>query len=171
MKKFSNTSTEKKVIAQQVEKHYPLAVSSGKGFIPNIYKLVKVVSGENGLVKLIFDDAHSLTIADTIRLIDLEQGQIDAGIAEVTATNELLLSTSIPSTYQVFVYGKQVNDFRTVDYDAISMLNVSATQELAQRMISLEKTNETLTQRVQRLEELLEGINALIPSLHASTNR
>ena len=31
---------------------------------------------------------------------------------------------------EVFVYGREVDDFRTVDYEAISMLNVSATQEL-----------------------------------------
>ena len=30
----------------------------------------------------------------------------------------------------LFVYGREVNDFRSVDYDAISMLNVSATQQL-----------------------------------------
>ncbi len=29
----------------------------------------------------------------------------------------------------VFVYGREVNDFHTVDYEALSMLNVSATQE------------------------------------------
>jgi len=34
----------------------------------------------------------------------------------------------------VFVYGREVNDFRTVDYDAIAMLNVSATQELARKV-------------------------------------
>jgi hypothetical protein len=35
---------------------------------------------------------------------------------------------------EVFVYGREVNDFRNVDYDAIAMLNVSATQELNRRL-------------------------------------
>jgi hypothetical protein len=30
----------------------------------------------------------------------------------------------------VFVYGREVLDFHTVDYDAIAMLNVSATQQI-----------------------------------------
>jgi hypothetical protein len=37
---------------------------------------------------------------------------------------------------KVFVYGREVNDFRTVDYDALSMLNISATQELIRQVES-----------------------------------
>jgi len=32
------------------------------------------------------------------------------------------------------VYGREVKDFRSVDYDAIAMLNVSATQQLAKQL-------------------------------------
>ena len=35
---------------------------------------------------------------------------------------------------EVFVFGREVKDFRNVDYDAIAMLNVSATQELNRRL-------------------------------------
>ena len=37
-----------------------------------------------------------------------------------------------------------MNDFRTVDYDAIAMLNVSATQELARQIVILQAENEKL---------------------------
>jgi uncharacterized small protein (DUF1192 family) len=39
---------------------------------------------------------------------------------------------------KVFVYGKQCLDLKSVDYDAIAMLNVSATQELAKKVTTLE---------------------------------
>jgi hypothetical protein len=45
---------------------------------------------------------------------------------------------------QVFVYGREVKDFRTVDYDAISMLNVSATQELARKLETVQAENAAL---------------------------
>ena len=51
-------------------------------------------------------------------------------------------------TDRVFVYGKEVNDFRVVDYDAISMLNVSATQELAKR-------SEAQAKEIEQLKKLL----------------
>lgn len=34
----------------------------------------------------------------------------------------------------VFVYGREVKDFRMVDYEALAMLNVSATQALLRRL-------------------------------------
>ena len=37
-----------------------------------------------------------------------------------------------------------MDDFRTVDYEAISMLNVSATQELLKRVEALEDQNNVL---------------------------
>lgn len=46
---------------------------------------------------------------------------------------------------QVFVYGIQVDDFHAVDYEALSMLNISATQELLKRITELEKQNKNLT--------------------------
>jgi hypothetical protein len=45
------------------------------------------------------------------------------------------------------VYGTEVPDFHVVDYDAISMLNVSATQELLRRIEALEKELEALKKK------------------------
>ena len=52
---------------------------------------------------------------------------------------------------QVFVYGREVKDFRVVDYEAIAMLNVSATQELNRR---LEAQAEQIRRQTTRLTEL-----------------
>ena len=54
----------------------------------------------------------------------------------------------------VFVYGRQVDDFHTVDYQAISMLNVSATQQLAKEIKKLKKENEQLKFQVQKINQL-----------------
>jgi hypothetical protein len=53
----------------------------------------------------------------------------------------------------LFVFGKRVDDFLAVDYDAISMLNVSATQELARRVETLEAENTKLRDTCQHLEQ------------------
>jgi hypothetical protein len=59
----------------------------------------------------------------------------------------------------VFVYGREVNNFRTVDYEAIAMLNVSATQEQQRLIEAQQKMLEeyrsaiyVLTERVAALE-------------------
>jgi hypothetical protein len=70
---------------------------------------------------------------------------------------------------KVFVFGREVNDFLTVDYDAISMLNVSATQHLKKEMdqemkvlraenAELRAANDALAKRLQLLESKLEAV-------------
>jgi predicted RNase H-like nuclease (RuvC/YqgF family) len=51
----------------------------------------------------------------------------------------------------VFVYGKECLDLKGVDYDAIAMLNVSATQELTKKVEALEAENAKLKGEADRL--------------------
>ena len=79
----------------------------------------------------------------------------------------------------VFVYGRQVEDFRTIDYEAISMLNVSATQESLKRIRELEKQNRELQASCAdllllkaELESLKKSVSLLINgSSTASTDK
>ena len=84
-------------------------------------------------------------------------------IVQVTAVTDNIVtvqSNQLASIEtQVFVYGKQVDDFRSVDYDAISMLNVSATQELAKR-------NAELELEVSKLGKINDQTQPQLSSLH-----
>lgn len=140
----------KKVIAQQVEKVYPQAVSTVTDVIPNIYKVSNISSGyiplqadveEGDIVKLIFDNGTEM--------------------AEVISVGKSGFTVNTETTGDVFVYGKQVDDFRTVDYEAISMLNVSATQELFKMIQSLQNENAQLKSSVNDLKALAGEIEAL----------
>lgn len=154
---------QKKVIAQQVEKVYPLAVSQQTDSVPDIYQ---IAATKDGWVEL----ATDLKKGDRVKLI----AEKEEGIHEVMEVAEGKFRTDFQSEDEkVFVYGREVNDFRTVDYDAISMLNVSATQELARRLeaqeaqlaakeaelAQLREENDKLTRKVTVLEsrdQLLE---------------
>lgn len=125
----------KKVIAQQIKKVYPQAVTTNlTEVIPNIYKVSSIKEGWIHLVanvkvgnklKLIFNDGEKLvTVTDV-------------------SSNGFKVDTDREG--QVFVYGIQVDDFHAVDYEALSMLNISATQELLKRITELEKQNKNLT--------------------------
>ena len=109
----------KKVIAQEVREVYPQAVSLHTEVIPDIYAMTNIV---NGKVNLKTD----LKVGDKVKLI-LENKE---GLYEVIEAHANNFTVNEMLNGDVFVFGKEVNDFHTVDYDAISMLNVSATQEL-----------------------------------------
>ena len=65
-------------------------------------------------------------------------------VGEVLSNNTFVVNDWEEATDRVFVYGKEVNDFRVVDYDRIYTLNVSATQALAARLQQLEVENQQL---------------------------
>ena len=137
----------KKVIAQQVEKVYPQAVSKTTDVVPDIFKMAAI---EDGWVTL----ATDLKKGERVRLI----GDKQEGIHEVLEVADGKFRTDFkPAGHEVFVYGREVKDFRSVDYDAISMLNVSATQELAKRLEKL----ETSEARVAELEQKAAKVEAL----------
>ena len=51
----------------------------------------------------------------------------------------------------MFVYGRQVEDLRTVDYDAIAMLNVSATQQIKKELDAVKIENAELKNQLAAL--------------------
>jgi Chaperone of endosialidase len=136
---------QKKVIAQQVEQVYPQAVSRSTDVVPDIYQKAIV---QDGWVHLVTD----LKVGERVKLV----GENEQGIHKVLEVRDDAFRTDFkPASDKVFVYGREVDDFRAVDYDAISMLNVSATQELARKLAAQQAENAELKARLERLEKLL----------------
>lgn len=152
----SGNASHKKVIAQQVEKVFPQAVSQHTDVVPDLYQKANAT---NGWVLL----ATNLKKGDRVRLI----GEKNDGIHEVLEVAEGKFRTGWTSDdNQVFVYGREVNDFRTVDYDAIAMLNVSATQQIKKELDAEVKTlreeNESLKARLLAIESTQKSRSAQV---------
>lgn len=149
------TGIQKKVIAQQVETVYPNAVKMSMGVVPDIFKKAFI---DKDWVSLETD----LKVGEKVRLFTSEE---DDSIQEVLEVRPGAFRTAFVSqSAEVFVYGREVADFRSVDYDAISMLNVSATQELHRKLLTLEKEAAgkdlkigDLSRRLEALEKLVTG--------------
>jgi hypothetical protein len=82
----------------------------------------------------------NLKVDEKVKLI-FEHNEM---IAKVVQVNENGFFVDQLQDGDVFVYGRQVEDFRTIDYEAIAMLNVSATQESLKRIRELERQNREL---------------------------
>jgi Chaperone of endosialidase len=145
----------KKVIAQQVEKVYPAAVKTigykGLTFTPDIYAVSSSVKcdGQNAYT-ISLGKTHGLKEGETVRLITEKNLQLRV-VAHVVNDTTFTVTTKEPLGDKVFVYGKQCLDLKGVDYDAIAMLNVSATQELAKELEALERENSELRNETKRL--------------------
>lgn len=140
----------KKVIAQQVEKVYPIAVNKHlTDFVPDIYQLSTITDGWLDVT------VKDLITGDKLKLIFSEE-QIVVDVLEIGKGK---IKVGCEKKGDVFIYGKQVNDFRTVDYEAIAMLNISATQALLKRIEALEAKDTASVSTINELKESQLQVN------------
>ena len=152
----------KKVIAQQVAEVYPQAVTNDlTEVIPDIYQRAEV---KKGWIMLATDPKPG----ERVKLI----GEQRSEVYEVLESEASRFKVAFPSTINrspstIFVYGREVEDFHTVDYEAISILNVSATQEQQRIIETQQKRIEALEAENARIEGTFEArlkaLEALLP--------
>jgi hypothetical protein len=74
-----------------------------------------------------------------------------------------------PGGDKVFVYGREVLDFHTVDYDAIAMLNVSATQQIKREkdaeIKALQDENSALRAKLAVQSDTTDSLEARLIAL------
>ena len=111
---------QKKLIGQRLKEVFPEAVSLNPDYVPNIYKTSEVKDG-----KILLEGKYN--VGDRIKLFTKDE-EILAQI--LSYENGILSVDKVIPDGEVFIYGTEVKDFHVVDYNAVAMLNVSATQEL-----------------------------------------
>ncbi len=142
----------KKVIAQQVEELMPNAVNTTSGVVPDIYCMAQFVE-YNGLKKelsVLLGKNYGIKTNEQLQLVHPEKGKILAKVSHVNG-NKIIFKNWLYPTDKIFVMGRLVNDFKSVDYQQLAMLNISAIQALS-------KTNETLKQKLEKYEQLLRQL-------------
>jgi hypothetical protein len=120
-------------IAQEVAKVLSYAVSKQKEIIPSIYAIASIIDGV-----LTLEKPHDLSVGDKVKLIKQEGGELISTVKEVINATSFTIQDTIEDG-RVFVYGKEVSDFQTLDKDAIFTIGVAAVQELDRKVVALEK--------------------------------
>lgn len=158
-------------IAQEVKKFLPMAVSKEKRFIPNVLRKLTNISWEeitdnsSNQYKLITDLSECSGVKYKFYVNDGENEIRKEVIGN--SDNSFTFDTSYNN---VFCYGKEVDDFHTLDKNKLFALNFSATQELDRKVTALEtvgnkdhnvkilnlyKENEALKARLAKIEAFL----------------
>jgi len=91
--------------------------------------------------------------------------KVDKKVSAVIDDKTFVLADVEEPKSKVFVYGKQVDDFRVVDYDQLFSLNIGATQQLAidndnltNENAEIKAENETIKARLAALEQAVEAL-------------
>jgi Chaperone of endosialidase len=154
----------KKVIAQELEEVYPQAVNRQANFIPNTYLRTDKITRNDGSYTLHFSKEHHISKNAKLLKVYSKKGDSKLPVLNVLSSFDVVVkATDLEES--LFVYGEQVNDFRTVDYEGLATLNVSATQELCkiikQQQTAMEQQNEQIKNITAKLESLMDEINLL----------
>lgn len=158
-------------IAQEVEQIIPQAVSRNVSFIPDIFALATNVSytASAKALTLTLSKPHELKAGERLRL-HLDSDRHDLTVARVLSPYAFVVEGCAQSPEKVFVYGREVNDFRTVDYDLIFTTSVGAIQELAAKVQCLESENKRLAQVEKATAEATLKHQGEMTALHRQMN-
>ena len=156
-------------IAQQVKEHLPIAVSVEKSIIPNEMRVLETTWDELNMSSDLTDVSgvkYRFYVSNDPSGNDEVEKEI-IGNADNTFTFDKQYNN-------VFCYGKQVDDFHTVDKQKIFAVNFSATQEIdkiqqeektklaaaEERITALETENATLKAQLNSIEARLAALEA-----------
>lgn len=129
----------KGLVAQQVESVFPQAIKKGKEYIPSVYAFPLSISIDENGAQFNLSKAHDFEAGDKIKIFTAK-GEEFFTVASIINKKSFTIVDWKGGTEakDFFVYGKEVADFRTVDYDRVFTLALSATQELARKVETLE---------------------------------
>jgi Chaperone of endosialidase/Head domain of trimeric autotransporter adhesin len=157
------TQTFKKVIAQQVESVYPEVIKLQTSVIPDIYALAESVVYDVATknLRVTLSKEYNIKIGEKLELVHPEKGNILAEVIAVSGKSFTVKNWE-HATDKIFVFGREVNDFRSVDYEALSMLGISAIQQLAKEVDELKKVNaiqkSEFNTRFERMEASIKKL-------------
>ncbi len=172
----------KKVIAQEVEAVFPQAVLQQTGFLPDVYAVATRARAEaDSLLTLTLPAAlpEGATVGQRLKLIG-PAGEEVGTVARAAAPGATRLTVRgaqplAATPAEIFVYGLEHPDVRAVDYEALGMLNVSATQELARLVQQLRVDNAALRAqsaidraRLDRAEAAAQRLDARLRALESA---
>jgi hypothetical protein len=170
-------------IAQEVQENIPEAIRLTKEFIPDIYQINQYTKISDNIIQL-NNIYGNIQINEKIKLYD-QINEINSIVKSIDSNNIIVeLEKPINITGNslldgnVFIYGKQVNDFHNLDKNYLFTINFAATQELDRQLQwhtlgidnsvsgnaanvygqSLYLENQQLKQQIQQQEQQINDI-------------
>ena len=155
------------VIAQELQKVYPEAITTKTEYIPSVFSKAVNVSDTTTTVTLQVPNEHFLQQGDMIK-VTTKQGEDkkDRSMTVVFVDSPTSFTVSKWESYtqeeEVFVFGKQVNDFLTVDKMQLGVLALGASQTLSKQVKELQEENATLKALLQEHTEQLKTLMDMV---------
>ncbi|MDB4796830.1 tail fiber domain-containing protein, partial [bacterium] len=139
------------LIAQEVERVIPDAVTRRPNVVPDVYQTSSKAEyrPESNTLLITVSELHGLSVGDELRVL-LDNEPYTREILAVPDSKTIVVGEWEKKVEQVFVYGRHVEDFRTVNYDYVFTTGLAAIQELNSK---LEASNKQLQSDLATVNE------------------
>jgi len=148
------------LIAQQVKHIVPDAVLLTTDYIPNIMCAPLTAALDGDHIILTFDHSIDLAVNNLLRFI-LKDRQVEQKVSYVSQDQTVIhvsaWSNPDPDHDQIFVYGKQVDDFHILDKPKMGLLALAGVKELMKQNA---EQAEKITTLESQLTTVLSRLNA-----------
>ena len=161
--KDQNKSERKQIgfIAQQVKEVVPEVIHESRDYVPDIFRMEHVISRQDGSLLLSLSSPVNLVVGDKVKILIGRKEVKDLEVLHITLSSCLLKideKEEIPD--DVFLYGKEVDDFHCISYDKLTVLLVKGAQEQQQMINDQQQIISSLTDRLSRMETILSRVIA-----------
>ena len=147
-------------IAQQVAGVLDYAVDTITQFIPNVYESASVGS-DNHTITLNDKTTTDLVVGMTIRLTKADDSSVETNISSIVDNKNFTVECDLTDVKnddnKVFVYGIQVDDFHSLNKDAIFTVATAALQEVDRELQAEKEKTQTLESELGQLKQFIQS--------------
>jgi len=162
----AGAKVHKGFIAQEVEKILPDVVNTMTNVVPDINAFAQRLSLTGDQLTIVLDTKHGLQVGDRVSIgADMYSKNLFTVSKTENAQSFSVSEWASALPEKLLVYGREVKDFKAVNYQEIINLNISATQELARRVAQLEAENAALRNLNQGLQKQNDGLRSDVNTL------
>jgi len=158
------THTAFGVIAQEVKAVFPEAIKFIKEYIPNIFCIASSIVLVGETVQITIASEHGLVVGDKVKII-LEKGdRNECKVVSIIDANTVAVEKwdNYDESEKVFLYGKEVNDFHSVDKTRLATLALGGIQDLYKMIKDLQ--TEVVTLKAQISSQSFSSTGSTGPS-------
>jgi photosystem II stability/assembly factor-like uncharacterized protein/predicted acyltransferase (DUF342 family) len=139
-------------IAQQIQKSLENSVSKQTNYIPNIYENINI---DNKTITLNEKFTTDISLCDypvKLKFKDLSNNTLYGTIDKIIDSKTLVLTKQLDTSLNsLFLYGQEVDDFLSINYDSIFTVVTGAVKQLD---TELQETKQTVKDQANTINEL-----------------
>ena len=114
-------------LAQEVEAVIPMVVNKNPAYIPNFFEMVKIENENPTKIVLDTKTTGSLAIGTNLQFYDIQNAMHIRRVQEIIDDKTFIIDEALFGT--MFLYGQEVDDYRSIDTDQINTILLSALKE------------------------------------------